>query len=593
MEFYIKSVEASGPTTKRAVVNLTKGLNIIAGISNKGKTTILQFIEYAFGGLNNDSDISISPSQTGYNLVKVTVNVNGKDIELTRNLQKNKSTINVTSQYSAIPSGEYTTSSASTKKPFIGTMLLNLIGISSEIKVPANSEYKEQRLTWNTLKPLWFLDEDRVSNTKSVLLPTRGQTAFLAGIIYLLNGEKFPTNKEYKAQEKRIAVKDYIVNQLSNARRKKKQLAQSSENKIDLQEKISEIEENAKKIDEQIAEKVNQSKKIYSDMLRLSDQLSECQVALNRYDALKKQYISDIKRLSFIANGEKTFENLEVPFLCPVCNQPIPNEQVDESHIAAAKVELAKVVSLLKDLEQSVSSLEVQQHSLTDRYDEFKKQKDSIDDELAEKYYPSLRKLQNLEKQYRSQIEKQSQAELLDSMMNDWGARIEEIDSESGPTEPFRPKNKIGNDFYEKMGKILGDLLDRSNYEGLKSISFKKSAFDLEINGLPKTKNHGKGYRSYLNSIAVMALSKYINEYGKYKSYLLMIDTPLDGLEEGKERLPKGMQKGIFKLFMERGESNQTIVVENLDHLPDIDFEKEGVNLIRYDDNNNGFLHLN
>ena len=417
MEFYIKSVEASGPTTKRAVVNLTKGLNIIAGISNKGKTTFLQFIEYAFGGLNNDSDISISPSQTGYNLVKVTVNVNGKDIELTRNLQKNKSTINVTSQYSAIPSGEYTTSSASTKKPFIGTMLLNLIGISSEIKVPANSEYKEQRLTWNTLKPLWFLDEDRVSNTKSVLLPTRGQTAFLAGIIYLLNGEKFPTNKEYKAQEKRIAVKDYIVNQLSNARRKKKQLAQSSENKIDLQEKISEIEENAKKIDEQIAEKVNQSKKIYSDMLRLSDQLSECQVALNRYDALKKQYISDIKRLSFIANGEKTFENLEVPFLCPVCNQPIPNEQVDESHIAAAKVELAKVVSLLKDLEQSVSSLEVQQHSLTDRYDEFKKQKDSIDDELAEKYYPSLRKLQNLEKQYRSQIEKQSQAELLDSMM--------------------------------------------------------------------------------------------------------------------------------------------------------------------------------
>lgn len=42
-------------------------------------------------------------------------------------------------------------------------------------------------------------------------------------------------------------------------------------------------------------------------MLRLSDQLSECQVALNRYDTLKKQYISDIKRLSFIADGEKTF----------------------------------------------------------------------------------------------------------------------------------------------------------------------------------------------------------------------------------------------------------------------------------------------
>ena len=76
MGFYIKSVEATGPKVKKATINLTNGLNIIAGISNKGKTTILQFIEYAFGGLSKDSDISISPSQTGYNLVKVTLNVN-------------------------------------------------------------------------------------------------------------------------------------------------------------------------------------------------------------------------------------------------------------------------------------------------------------------------------------------------------------------------------------------------------------------------------------------------------------------------------------------------------------------------------------
>lgn len=70
-----------------------------------------------------------------------------------------------------------------------------------------------------------------------------------------------------------------------------------------------------------------------------------------------------------------------------------------------------------------------------------------------------------------------------------------------------------------------------------------------------------------------------------------MIDTPLDGLEEGKERLSKGMQEGIFNLFMERSKSSQTIIVENLDHLPHIDFEKAGVNIIRYD-NNNGFLCL-
>lgn len=71
-----------------------------------------------------------------------------------------------------------------------------------------------------------------------------------------------------------------------------------------------------------------------------------------------------------------------------------------------------------------------------------------------------MRNLQNLEKQYHSQIEKQPQAELLDFMMNDWEARIEEIDGESGPAESFRPKDKLGDDFYEKMGEIIGDLLN-------------------------------------------------------------------------------------------------------------------------------------
>lgn len=52
MGFYIKSVEATGPNVKGAIVSLTKGLNIIAGISNKGKTTILQFIEYVYNLLN-------------------------------------------------------------------------------------------------------------------------------------------------------------------------------------------------------------------------------------------------------------------------------------------------------------------------------------------------------------------------------------------------------------------------------------------------------------------------------------------------------------------------------------------------------------
>lgn len=37
------------------------------------------------------------------------------------------------------------------------------------------------------------------------------------------------------------------------------------------------------------------------------------------------------------------------------------------------------------------------------------------------------------------------------------GARIKEIDGEPVLTEPFKLKYKLGDDFYDKMGEILGD----------------------------------------------------------------------------------------------------------------------------------------
>ena len=77
MSFYVQSVEAFGPEVKKAKIDFIDGLNIIAGSSNRGKTTVIQCIEYVFGGLGKQKEMSLSPSTTGYNLVKVTLNING------------------------------------------------------------------------------------------------------------------------------------------------------------------------------------------------------------------------------------------------------------------------------------------------------------------------------------------------------------------------------------------------------------------------------------------------------------------------------------------------------------------------------------
>ena len=51
-------------------------------------------------------------------------------------------------------------------------------------------------------------------------------------------------------------------------------------------------------------------------MSKLNDNLVAADVTLSRYESVKGQYVSDIKRLSFIVDGEVAFENIEEPLLC-------------------------------------------------------------------------------------------------------------------------------------------------------------------------------------------------------------------------------------------------------------------------------------
>ena len=141
------------------------------------------------------------------------------------------------------------------------------------------------------------------------------------------------------------------------------------------------------------------------------------------------------------------------------------------------------------------------------------------------------------------------------------------------------------------MGDILNCLLEKGNYPKHHVATFGQTSFDIMINGKKKKVSHGKGFRSYLNSVTVMALSEYINKNALYKPEFLIIDTPLEGLSEKYSDNPnESMKHGIFELFIDRGKNCQTIVVENPDHLPsDIDFKRKDINVISYE-NEEGFL---
>ena len=164
--------------------------------------------------------------------------------------------------------------------------------------------------------------------------------------------------------------------------------------------------------------------------------------------------------------------------------------------------------------------------------------------------------------------------------------RVEELQKKKNP-----PLYHVKKEFEEEVGtkftSLLNKILKECNYRLGGYASWDYSSFDILIDGEPKSDDQGQGYRSFLNSVVAMMLYEYFNADGVFiKPGFLMIDTPLLGLDEDEEGLDKEtIRNGLYEYFLNHQGSGQIIIVDNLNAVPDIDFEARGINVVTYHKN--------
>ena len=133
------------------------------------------------------------------------------------------------------------------------------------------------------------------------------------------------------------------------------------------------------------------------------------------------------------------------------------------------------------------------------------------------------------------------------------------------------------------MTEFAEEILKECKYENLTSARFDMSIFDIEVNGESKDSSHGKGYRAYLNAIVMLMLRKYFAAYAKYSPHMFIIDTPLHGFDEGlDETAPESMRTALFQYFINHQDEGQLIVIENLDHIPHLQYEEAGATVTKF-----------
>lgn len=589
LNFSIRELRALSPDVDKndGVVRFTDGFNLIRGRSNTGKTWILKSIYYLFG-----SDSTPIPTKTGYTAVigKFDTTLFG---EVTIRRSIGEKTAYVTSSNPDIKNGDYYTDYNGAGPLYLSDLWARILGWDKGIMIPKNEKYVRVHLAWTTIVTAFFVDEDEVDGAKSIIVKDSiTGTPLVAGLYYLLtnNWQKGISVilDDTSRQATESYLKDYINKQREHLLSEQSKYIETLDayGDISIDTEIQRIQEDSDAAQEMIDRLIDEDAMAAEEISRIQNRIIECQVLINRYESLLSQYKADLKRMDFILKGESAITDLPINEICPFCGGDVHENM--ESYTKAVQAETARIVSEIQvivstenDVVHDKDSLEDQLQQLLDRRKNIQKrlskQKESLNS-LSETIYAftERKSLDSKVKYIDNQLSE------LDEKEGNLGKSLKPA-KKSSSTSKFKPKKLMESHVGAGFADSLNDILTECNFTSGKA-SWDFTNFDILIDGDPKGEDWGKGYRSFLNSVVGLMFYTYFNsDSAVHKPGFLMIDTPLLGFDEvPNKKAMTQMQIGLYNYFLNHPGEGQIIVVDNLNNLPNIDFEKRGANVITY-----------
>ena len=604
--FYIKKVIAKSDTKPTSFVEFTEGLNIIQGRSDTGKSCIVKCIEFVFGGDMKHLKTPFKES-SGFNEAVVVLSTDEGDIFISRKVGKNSVEVSAP-DIEWIEGGTYALvkppKSTKNPKPVLNEIMMQLLGFDEEPEVTKNARFDKVRMTWANLLRLVYVKEGRIDSEEAIFEPTDNyeKTPFLSSLLYLIYGHDFgnadaQTKKEIK-KARREAVKEYLNGKIQIASDRREQLEKQMLlfDGVNVEQTISDMVSSLNATEQSISAALDKSKSLLGEIMKGEKRLAQCNVLLSRYEYLRSQYKADIQRLSFIVEGEQETKKLPTVSTCPFCEGKIVHRK-KATYVDASKAELTRIIAQLEGLDTAEKNVQREKEEIEAALEKLRRERDDIDRLIKDELKPKSAELEASINALKAYVRLSEEMRVVAAYAQDWETDIDNYDATEETETPlvYHPKDYFDSEFQTGMTENAESILTECRYHNFTAARFDIPTFDIEVNGEAKASSHGKGYRSYLNTVVALMFRKFLAEHATYNPGLLIIDTPLHGLdEEVPEDAPESMRAGLFTYFMNHQEG-QLIVIENLDHIPNLDYESSGANVITFTKKRNegryGFLN--
>lgn len=600
--FFIRKLMVTGQNVPDAELHFKKGLNVISGASDTGKSYLVECIDFMLGKQTPPKNIK---EGRGYTEVFLEIETfNGIVYTLKREISGGRFLLYengidqiIESKSARILNAKHT----SKHERNISSFLLQLSGLNKNYVVKQNMYNETSSLSFRQITNFILIDEQRIISKNSPILSGQvvSKTVDKSTFRLLITGkdsgdlEKITDPTIYKT---RIEAQIELLDQLIDSVRKQtgdnynlfNTFSPSALEQVDkdievLTNRIKDISISLKKNSQTKQKTWHVYESAYSRTLVLKE-------LIQRFTILNEHYNSDLERLDFISEGGYYFSQLNLNH-CPLCKDKI----TEFDHLAACSYEanqdmvqkacnkeIDKIRLLQKDLDDTLLSMKTELDLVTSKVNDSKKLLEDLDAVIQEELKPQeivnrqeLIDLINLKDEITKHIVNTSQLDELNKQHR--------LLSDQLRKKPTTDKNNNGieSDYIDGLCKNIKDILGSWNYPDLKSIAFDDKNSEFEINGNPRP-NHGKGVRAIIFSAFTIALMRHCKEADLPHPGLVILDSPLTNFRdktENNEEISESIQESFFENLASSNLNEQIIIFENKEPR---DILKEQINYVHF-----------
>lgn len=600
--FVLRRLALVGPGKAAAEVTFTRGLNVIAGPSDTGKSFIAQCLDYAFGSGDPPKEI---PEAAGYSSVVLEIEANSDQrvYTLERSLRGGEVLCKTAGQPDRVLAARH----KGGKEDTVSQFLLDLSGLGTK-RVRTNEQGKTRPLSFRDITRLVIIDEETVIKEDSPVLS--GQVIHKtveSGVFRLLltgtDDSSIIAKDDPKVAKGRQAGKVELLEGLRMSTRERLTEFGEVRTLIDERDRLVRIEASIQAaLVERNAAQASvlpleaKRKTAWSALRAIESKLAVLSELRVRFDLLQEQYSSDLRRLETIAEAGLRLDQLREE-RCPMCGALA--EHHDHAHgearpvpanvSQACKAEAAKTFKLLQDLQTTRAATASEIEQLRGTRDTRQGELNAISAELKalmdQHVDVAAKKLDDL----RARAETCRKAIELHERLQELDELLEQANKPKKKDKTGVAGAAVSTAQADPFSREVEALLKSWHFPDLDRVSFSENDQDVVISGRAR-KSHGKGVRAVTRAAFNLALLRLCVEDERPFPNFVLIDSPLLVYEEpdaDESSFPQDIKKHFWESVKASFAETQVIIIENSHQLPG-DGTLSDVNVVLFTGNDQG-----